>query len=217
MEEGLALTENEITKVKEQQTVIEIDRSKYDDSIEFENEYIAPPGLNEEIIVKISKSKNEPEWMLQKRLLGYKIFKEKPIPNWGPDLSSLDLDSIIYYVSPKLKQATKWEDVPEEIRKTAERIGIPEAERNSLGGAGFQFDSDMAYHNLKKEWQEQGVIFENMDVALQKHPNLVKKYFMTQCIPVNDHKFIMLHAAIWSAGTFIYVPPNVKVKIPLQA
>src|SRR3989344_3002712 len=140
MEEGLTLTEREITKSKEQQTVIEIDRARYDDSIEFENEYIAPPGLNEEVIIKISRAKNEPEWMLQKRLLGYKIFKEKPIPNWGPDLSALDLDSIIYYVSPKLKQATRWEDVPEEIRKTAERIGIPEAERNSLGGAGFQFD-----------------------------------------------------------------------------
>jgi len=217
MEEGLTLTEREITKSKEQQTVIEIDRSKYDDSIEFENEYIAPPGLNEEVIVKISKSKNEPEWMLQKRLLGYKIFKEKPVPDWGPDLSHLDLDNIIYYVSPKLKQATKWEDVPEEIRKTAERIGIPEAERNSLGGAGFQFDSKMAYHKLQEELEQQGVVFENMDDALHKYPELVKKYFMTSCISPALHKFAALHAAVWSGGTFIYVPEGVKVRIPLQA
>src|SRR5205085_321208 len=101
--------------------------------------------------------------------------------------------------------------------KTAERIGIPEAERKSLSGAAFQFDSDMAYHNLKKEWESKGVIFENMDVAVQKYPELVKKYFMTSCIPVNDHKFIMLHAAVWSGGTFIYVPKGVKVKVPLQA
>ena len=155
--------------------------------------------------------------MLQKRLQGFEWFKKTPIPKWGPDLSKLDLDKIIYYVKPGMKESKKWEDLPEEIRRVAERIGIPEAEKRALGGTGFQFDSDMAYHNLKKEWEKQGVIFENMDVAVQKYQELVRKYFMTKCIPVNDHKFIMLHAAVWSSGTFIYIPPNVKVRIPLQA
>jgi len=195
----------------------EIDRSRYDEAADIVPEFVAEPGLSEELIRFISKTKNEPEWMLQKRLQGYEWFKKTLIPKWGPDLSKLDLDKISYYIDPGMKESKKWEDLPEEVRRVAERIGIPEAEKNSLGGAGFQFDSNMAYHNLKKEWEDQGVIFENMDVAVQKYPELVKKYFMTKCIPVNDHKFIMLHAAVWSSGTFIYVPPNVKVRIPLQA
>ena len=194
-----------------------IDRSRYDDATEIKNEFESEEGLNEELIRLISREKNEPEWMLAKRLKGYEWFKKTPMPNWGPDLSKLDLNKIKYYVKPGTEEATKWEDVPEEIRKVAEKIGVPEAERKSLSGAGFQFDSTMAYHNLKKEWEDQGVVFENMDVAVQKYPELVKKYFMTSCIPVNDHKFIMLHSAVWSGGTFIYIPPNVKVRIPLQA
>jgi Fe-S cluster assembly protein SufB len=196
---------------------IGIDRSKYDDSVLMENEYVAKPGLSLELVKFISKTKKEPAWMLEKRLSGFNHFQNTKIPNWGPDLSNLDLDKIKYFIKPGAKEATKWEDVPEEIRRVAERIGIPEAEKNSLSGAGFQFDSDMMYHNLKKEWESQGVIFENMDVAVQKYPEIVEKYFMKRCIPVNDHKFIMLHAAVWSGGTFIYVPENVKVQIPLQA
>ena len=194
-----------------------IDRSRYDDSTKVKNEFVAEPGVTEELVRFISKSKNEPDWMLQKRLQGLNLFEKTSLPNWGPSLLELDLKSIIYYVKPGVKESTKWEDLPEEIRKTAEKIGIPEAEKKSLGGAGFQFDSDMAYHNLKKEWESKGVIFENMDVAVQKYPDLVKKYFMNSCIPVNDHKFIMLHAAVWSGGTFIYIPENIKVNIPLQA
>lgn len=196
---------------------LEFDRSRYDDAAEIKNEFVAKPGLSEELIRFISKQKQEPEWLLNKRLQGYQYFLNTPTPKWGPDLSKLDLNKIHYYVNPGMKEATKWEDVPAAIRKTAERIGIPEAERKAFGGAGFQFDSQMAYHNLKKEWEDQGVIFENMDVAVKKYPELVKKYFMTSCIPINDHKFIMLHAAVWSGGTFIYVPENVKVRIPLQA
>ena len=194
-----------------------IDRSKYDDSSEIENEFVADPGVTEKLVRFISKNKNEPEWMLKKRLQGYNSFMKTKMPNWGPDLSKLDLNKIIYYVKPGTTESKKWEDVPDEIRKVAERIGIPEAEKKSLSGVGFQFDSEMAYHNLKKEWEDKGVIFENMDVAVHKYPELVKKYFMTNCIPVDDHKFIMLHAAVWSGGTFIYVPPKVKVEIPLQA
>ena len=196
-----------------------IDRSRYDDFANVENEFESPEGLTKEIVIQISKDKNEPEWMLNKRLQGLEWFNKTPLPSWGPKevREKLDLSKIKYYVKPGNKEATKWEDVPEEIRRVAERIGIPEAERRELGGVGFQFDSEMAYHNLKKELEDQGVIFENMDVAVNKFPELVKKYFMTSCIPINDHKFIMLHAAVWSGGTFIYIPENVKVRIPLQA
>lgn len=155
--------------------------------------------------------------MLQKRLAAYEHFIKTPLPTWGPSLKNLDLNKIVYFVRPDAKESTSWEDVPAEIRKTAERIGIPEAEKHSLSGVGYQYDSDVVYHNLKKEWEEQGVIFENMDVAVQKYPDLVRQHFMTSCVPINDHKFVMLHAAVWSGGTFIYIPPNVKVTIPLQA
>ena len=194
-----------------------VDRSRYDTSTDIKNKFVAKPGITEALVKFISTSKNEPKWMLNKRLRGYKLFKETAMPNWGPDLKKLDLDKIKYYVRPDATESKKWEDVPAEIRKVAERIGIPEAEKGDLSGVGFQFDSDMAYHNLKQEWESKGVIFENMDVAVHKYPKLVKKYFMTNCIPINDHKFIMLHAAVWSGGTFIYIPPGIKVEIPLQA
>lgn len=195
----------------------QIDRSKYDSASVIKNKYEAKEGLTEELVRFISKEKKEPDWVLKKRLQGLEAFNKTKTPTWGPDLSKLDLTKIKYYVDPDAKESTKWEDVPEEIRKVAERIGIPEAEKSALGGAGFQMDSNMAYHNLKKELEDQGVIFENMDVAVHKYPELVKNYFMTSCIPVTDHKFIMLHAAVWSGGTFIYIPENVKVRIPLQA
>ena len=194
-----------------------IDRLRYDTSTDIKNKFVAKPGITEDLVRFISASKNEPRWMLNKRLRGYKLFKKTVMPKWGPDLKKLNLDKIKYYVRPGATESKKWEDVPSEIRKVAERIGIPEAEKRDLSGVGFQFDSDMAYHNLKKEWESKGVIFENMDVAVKKYPKLVKKYFMTNCIPINDHKFIMLHAAVWSGGTFIYIPPGIKVEIPLQA
>ena len=195
-----------------------IDRSRYDDADKHVPKFRAEDGITEELVRHISKTKNEPEWMLQKRLEAFKLFQETPMPKWGPDLSKLDLKKITYFVQPNIKgEARKWEDVPEEIKKTFERIGVPEAEKRALSGVGAQYDSDIVYHNLKKEWEDQGVIFENMDVAVQKYPEMVKKYFMTNCIPINDHKFIMLHAAVWSGGTFIYVPKGVKVRIPLQA
>ena len=194
-----------------------IDRSRYDEANPDRSVYVAEPGLTRELVVEISKQKNEPEWMLQKRLQAFELFQKTSMPNWGPDLSALDLNSITYFVKPDAKESRSWEDVPEEIRKTFDRLGIPEAEKNMLGGVGAQYDSLVIYHNLKKDLEEKGVIFENMDVAVQKYPDLVKKYFMTKCIPINDHKFIMLHGAVWSAGTFIYVPPGVKVGLPLQA
>ncbi len=178
----------------------------------------APIGLSREVVEMISKSKNEPDWMLQKRLKALEIFNKTAIPTWGPDLSNLALNEITYFIIPdKKSHAQKWEDVPEDIKRTFEKLGIPKAEQRALAGAGAQYESLNAYHNLKKEWEAKGVIFEDMDVAVQKYPELVKAYFMTRCVPINDHKFAALHAAVWSGGTFIYVPPNVKVTQPLQA
>ncbi len=197
---------------------IEITRNIFDHANEERFVDKSLPGINEEVVRKISQAKNEPEWMLQKRIQSLKLFLETPMPNWGPSLKDLNLDEITYYINPDEKShANKWEDVPEDIRETFERLGIPEAEKTSLAGVGSQYESVTAYHNLKEEWAKQGVIFEDMDEALRKHPELVKEYFMTKCVPINDHKFAMLHAAVWSGGTFIYVPKNVKVTVPLQA
>ena len=182
-----------------------------------ENYLVKEKGLSEEVIRVISKDKNEPEWMLKKRLDAYEWFKKTPLPNWGLDLSEINFDELVYYAKPDAVQTKNWEEVPEEIRKTFDMLGIPETERKALAGAGAQYDSSVVYHNLKKEWEEKGVIFEDMDVAVQKYPELVKEYFMTRCIPISDHKLIMLHAAVWSGGTFIYVPKGVKITMPLQA
>jgi Fe-S cluster assembly protein SufB len=196
---------------------ININRDLYDQADDHTPRYVSKPGLTEEVVRVISKAKNEPEWMLKKRLKGLKLFHETPMPNWGPKLKELDFDEIIYYSDPNTEEATKWEDVPEEIKRTFDRLGIPEAEKKALAGVGAQYDSGVVYHNLMQGLKDQGVIFENMDVAVQKYPEMVKKYFMTSCIPVHDHKLIMLHAAVWSGGTFIYIPPGVKVELPLQA
>ncbi len=173
-------------------------------------------GLNEEVIRKISEYKKEPEWMLNIRLKSLEAYKKTPIPNWGPDLSGLELERISYFVKPAVKQKRNWEEVPENIKETFEKLGIPEAERKALAGVGAQYDSEAVYHNIKKELAEQGVIFLDMDEAVKKQEELVKKNFM-KVIPYSDHKFMMLHGAVWSGGTFIYVPKGVKVKQPLQA
>jgi Fe-S cluster assembly protein SufB len=176
------------------------------------------PGLNEEVVRNISKSKNEPEWMLNFRLSSLQIYKDLPVPKWGVDLSQLDPSKIIYYSIPNAKHnATSWDEVPKEIKETFQRLGIPKAEREYLAGVGSQYDSLVVYHSLKEELAKQGVIFEDMDVAIQKYPELIKEYFMTKCVPVNLHKYVALHGAVWSGGTFIYVPENVKVEMPLQA
>jgi len=181
------------------------------------SKYTAKPGINEEVVRMISKTKNEPQWMLDKRLKALKLFEETKIPMWGPDLAQLDLNSIVYFIDPNATETDNWDEVPAEIKNTFDRLGIPEAEKTVLAGVGAQYDSSVVYHSIQKSLQDKGVIFENMDVAIQRYPELVQKYFMTSCIPINDHKFIMLHAAVWSGGTFIYVPKNVKVDLPLQA
>src|SRR3989344_3059027 len=196
---------------------ITINRELYDQADEHKSKFMAQPGINEEIVRLISKTKNEPEWMLAKRLEALKLYLKTPLPNWGPSLKKLELDNIIYFADPNAQETDNWDKVPPEIKNTFDKLGIPEAEKKSLAGVGAQYDSSIVYHNLQKKLQDQGVIFENMDVALQKFPDLVKNYFMTSCIPINDHKFIMLHGAVWSGGTFIYVPKGVKVELPLQA
>jgi len=196
---------------------IEIDRSKYDSHNPDTSSFKSEPGLTEAVVREISKQKNEPEWMLEKRLRAFALYQQTELPTWGPSLAALELERIIYFIRPGTEEKRKWEDVPEDIKKTFARLGIPEAERTALGGVGAQYDSDVVYHSLKKTLQDKGVVFENMDVAVQQYPELVKKYFMTSCVPINDHKFVMLHAAVWSGGTFIYVPKGVKVDLPLQA
>ena len=196
---------------------IEYNRNLFDHYNTEKNIFKSVPGLTKELVIKISQDKNEPEWMLKKRLDALSLFNQTTIPNWGPDLGNLNLNEISYYIRPDAKRSNNWEELPEDIKKTFDRLGIPEAEKKYLSGAGAQYDSEVIYHNLKKEWEDQGVIFEDCDTALKKYPELMKKYFMTKCIPINDHKFIMLHAAVWSGGTFIYVPKNVKVTVPLQA
>ena len=174
-------------------------------------------GLSESLVRRISADKNEPEWMLEKRLSSLRMYEAKALPDWGPSLDGLDLENMLYYVSPEVAEKTEWKELPKEISDTFDKLGIPAAERDYLGGVGAQYDSGIVYHRIKKELADKGVIFENMDVALQKYPNLVKKYFMTQCVSPAEHKFVMLHAAVWSGGTFIYVPKGVKVALPLQA
>ena len=176
----------------------------------------APRGLSEALIRRISADKNEPEWMLEHRLKSLQIFYEKPLPTWGADLSKLDFDNIIYYARHGAKETNDWSEVPEEIRKVYDKLGIPQAERKMLAGVGAQYESEMIYHNLKKQWEDIGVIFLDMDDALQQHPELVREYFM-KCVPSSDHKFAALHGAVWSGGTFLYVPKGVKLTEPLQA
>jgi Fe-S cluster assembly protein SufB len=196
---------------------ININRELYDKPDQHQSKYIAKPGLSIELIKKISESKNEPEWMLAKRLRGLELFQKMPLPKWGPNLKHLNFDEIVFFSDPNADESTSWEDVPQEIKDTFDKLGIPEAEKEALAGVGAQYDSNIVYHNIKKELADKGVIFENMDVALQKYPDMVKKHFMTSCVPIDDHKFVMLHAAVWSGGTFIYIPKGVKVELPLQA
>ena len=175
-------------------------------------------GLTEALVREISDVKGEPEWMLKKRLDSFAIFKQKPMPSFGPDLSRLDLDALTAFVRPKGKDAapTSWKDVPPDIRKTFDVLGVPEAERKFLSGASAQYDSEVLYKSLRKNILELGVIFTDMDSAVKEYPELVKRYFMTRCVPAKDNKFSALHGAFWSGGSFVYVPQGVKVPQPLQ-
>lgn len=198
-----------------------------------QSEYIqfATRGLTEALVRKISYTKHEPDWMLTMRLAGLRTFFEKPLPTWGADLSKLDFAEIIYYATPDMPDSSRggratpdevtptksWDDVQPDIKATFERLGIPAAERTVLAGVGAQYESSVVYHRLRDQWEKLGVIFEDMDVAVQRYPDIVQQYFMNKCVPIDDHKFAALHAAVWSGGTFLYVPAGVKIDMPLQA
>jgi len=175
-----------------------------------------PKGISREVVEAISYYKNEPEWMRRFRLQALMMFEQKMMPTWGADLSGINFDDIYYYVSPADRKFRTWDEVPEEIKDTYEKIGIPEAERAYLAGVGAQYDSEVVYHSLKRQWEEQGVIFVDTDTAVQKYPDLVREYFGT-VIPISDNKFAALNSAVWSGGSFVYVPKGVHVEIPLQA
>jgi Fe-S cluster assembly protein SufB len=178
--------------------------------------YAPPAGINRSIVEQISKLKKEPRWMLEKRLKGLTAFLQKPLPQWGADLSKIDFQKFRYYLKPATREKRRWEDVPAQIKRTFDRLGIPQAEREYLAGVKAQYDSEVIYGSLRKVLAKKGVVFLGMDEGLQKYPDLVKKYFST-LVPVNDNKFAALNTAVWSGGSFIYVPPGVKVQFPLQA
>jgi Fe-S cluster assembly protein SufB len=173
-------------------------------------------GLTREIVEAISEHKNEPDWMRKFRLKSLEYFQARPLPEWGGDLSQIDFDNIYYYIKPTEKQAQSWEDLPPDIKNTWDRLGIPEAERKFLAGVGAQYESEVVYHKLQEQLESQGVIFLDMDSGLREHEELVKQYFGT-IIPQNDNKFAALNSAVWSGGSFIYVPPGVSIEMPLQA
>jgi Fe-S cluster assembly protein SufB len=173
-------------------------------------------GLNPEVVAMISEHKNEPEWMRERRLKALEYFRARPLPQWGGNLNEIDFENMYYYIRPTEKQAASWEDLPADIKNTWDRLGIPEAEKKYLAGVGAQYESEVVYHKLKQELEDQGVLFLDMDSGLREHEELVREYFGT-IIPANDNKFAALNSAVWSGGSFIYVPPGVKVEMPLQA
>ena len=173
-------------------------------------------GLTEEVIREISARKQEPEWMLELRLKALQKFYELEMPTWGPDLSELDMSKISTYVKPKSEMQKSWDDVPDDIKNTFDALGIPEAEKTSLAGVGAQYDSEIVYHSIKEDLVKQGVIYTDFDTAVKEYPELVKEYFM-KCVPMTDHKFIALHYAVWSGGSFVYVPKGINLDIPLQS
>ena len=178
--------------------------------------YKSKKGLNRQIVVEISDKKNEPGWMTDFRLKALEIFEQKDMPKWGADLSELDINDIYYYLKPIEDKHNSWDTVPDKIKKTFDKLGIPKAEQNLLAGVGAQFESEVIYKNLKQKWRDLGVIFTDTDTALKEHSDIFRKYFAT-IIPPNDNKFAALNSAVWSGGSFVYVPSGVKVELPLQA
>ncbi|MDA0243859.1 MAG: Fe-S cluster assembly protein SufB [Chloroflexi bacterium] len=178
--------------------------------------YKSERGVNEALVRHMSLAKGEPEWMLDIRLKAFQHFLERPMPDWGADLSGIDFDNIYYYIRPSERQGDTWEDIPSYIKDTFNKLGIPEAEQKYLSGVAAQYESEVVYHNIKKELEDKGVIFLGMDDGLKQYPELVKEYFTT-VIPYQDNKFAALNTAVWSGGSFIYVPPGVQIEMPLQA
>lgn len=178
--------------------------------------YVAKPGLSESVVAMISDYKNEPSWMKNNRQQAHKIFTKKSLPNWGGDLSAIDFDQFHYYLKPTDGLVNNWDEVPSEVKITFEKLGIPKAEQSVLAGVKAQYDSEVVYGSLQNVWARDGVIFISMDEAVEKYPDLVKEYF-GKLIPAGDNKFAALNTAVWSGGSFVYIPPGVEVKLPLQA
>jgi Fe-S cluster assembly protein SufB len=203
--------------MKEKSHVEDIDRSVYDIRDEEKDAYRLEEGLTADIVEKLSKEKHDPEWMREFRLKSLEVYNNMKVPDWGPSIDGLDMDNIATYVKPKTEMKGSWEEVPEDIKNTFERLGIPQAERKSLAGVGAQYDSELVYHNVKDEVAQAGVVYTDMESALTgKYADMVQEYFMKLVTP-NDHKFAALHGAVWSGGSFVYVPKGVHLDIPLQS
>ncbi len=204
-------------QVKEKTFVEDIDRSMYDFRFEEKDFFRVEGGLTPEIVSRISDEKNDPDWMREFRLRALKIYNELKIPNWGPDISDLNMDEIVTYVRPNTDMKGDWEEVPKDIKTTFERLGIPQAEQQSLAGVGAQYDSEVVYHSVREEVAAMGVIYTDLESALHgPYADMIQEHFM-KLVPPNDHKFAALHGAVWSGGSFVYVPKGVKVDIPLQS
>ncbi len=201
---------------KKKTYVEDIERTLYDIKNEDHSVYKSHSGLTPEIVRDISKRKNDPEWMTEFRLKSLDVYNSLELPTWGPSLEELNMDDIVTYVQPDAKMTGSWEEVPEDIKDTFDRLGIPEAEKTSLGGVGAQYDSEVVYHSIQEDMVKQGVIYTDMETALVEHGDIVKEYFMT-LVPPKDHKFAALHGAVWSGGSFVYVPEGVHVEMPLQS
>lgn len=201
---------------KQQLSINENYREKYGFSDPETSVFKTGKGLNVEVVTAISKYKKEPEWMLQLRLKALVEFQRRELPMWGGDITIIDFDNITYYLDPSDKKGQTWEEVPDSIKKTFDKLGIPEAERKFLGGVGAQYESEVMYHKLREDLEKQGVVFLGTDDGLKQHEDLFKKWF-GKIVPYNDNKFAALNTACWSGGSFIYIPPGVKVTVPLQA
>lgn len=203
--------------LREKTQIEEMDRGVYDIKNEFTYTTKTEKGLTEEIVRQISKEKNEPTWMLEKRLEALKIFNDSKNPEWGPDLSEVDMDQITTYIRPKANLSDDWKKVPKEIRDTFDALGIPEAEKESmLSGVGAQYDSEVVYHNIQQHLIDQGVVYTDFETGLREYEDIYKKYF-SKCIKPTLHRYAALHYAVWSGGSFVYVPKGVRVDIPLQS
>ena len=196
--------------------IADIERALYDVRDADKSIYKTDAGLTEEIIRDISARKHDPPWMLDFRLKSLEVYRRIDLPTWGADISALNMDEIVTYVKPNAAQVSDWSQVPDEIKRTFDRLGIPAAEKKSLAGVGAQYDSEVVYHSIQKRLTDLGVVYTDMETALVEHEDIVREYFMT-LVPPKDHKFAALHGAVWSGGSFVYVPAGVDVKIPLQS
>ena len=204
--------------MKQKTQVDDIDRARYDFRYAEDPDAMLTSGITPEIIAEISEEKSDPDWMRAFRLHALEIFSRTEMPNWGPSIEGLDMDNIVTYIRPKSRMNTDWDDVPSEIKETFERLGIPQAERESLAGVGAQYDSELVYHNVRREVAESGVVYTDLESAMHdpRYAEMIRTHFM-KLVPPTDHKFAALHGAVWSGGSFVYVPAGVRLEIPLQS